>query len=201
MSKDSSGATLGQAVPVKRSSVPSDIGISRRLAILSGSFGNMLEWYDFAIYAYFAAVIGKTFFPSASPLASLLTSLVVFGIGYVARPVGSIIIGRYSDRRGRKPALILTIVLMAFSTVAIGLVPPYTSIGIAAPILVTVARVVQGFSSGGEITGSMAFMVEWAPANRRGLYGSVQSATVAIGILIGALLTTTITLSMSADAV
>jgi MHS family proline/betaine transporter-like MFS transporter len=181
--------------------VPSDIGTSRRLAILSGAFGNMLEWYDFAIYAYFAGVIGKTFFPSESPVASLLTSLVVFGIGYVARPLGSIVIGRYSDRHGRKPALVLTIVLMAFSTVAIGLVPPYTSIGIAAPILITLARVVQGFSSGGEITGSMAFMVEWAPANRRGLYGSFQSATVAIGILIGALSTTTITLSMSADAI
>ncbi|MFT4063998.1 MFS transporter [Paraburkholderia sp.] len=173
---------------------------SRRLALASGAFGNILEWYDFAIYAYFAGVIGKTFFPGESPIASLLTSLVVFGIGYVARPLGSIVIGRYADKHGRKPALVMTIILMAFSTVAIGLVPPFASIGIAAPILVTLARVVQGFSSGGEITGSMAFMVEWAPQNRRGFYGSFQSATVAVGILIGALTATAVTVNLSADA-
>ncbi|MGF6414868.1 MFS transporter [Paraburkholderia sp. MM5482-R1] len=199
MNRNPGGAAQGfaQPQPDSRASTRSN----RRLAIISGSFGNMLEWYDFAIYAYFASIIGKTFFPSASPVASLLTSLAVFGIGYVARPLGSIIIGRYSDKHGRKPALVLTIILMAFSTVAIGLVPPYSAIGIAAPILVTLARVVQGFSSGGEITGSMAFMVEWAPQNRRGLFGSVQSATVAVGILIGALSAAMITLSLSPDSV
>ena len=158
----------------------------QKAAVASAVIGNVLEWYDFAIYAYFAAIIGKTFFAQSDPAVSLLQSFAVFGIGYVARPVGGILVGRYADRFGRRPALIFTILMMAVGTVAIGLIPSYASIGIAAPVLVVLARLAQGFSSGGEVASSMTYLVEWAPHNRRGFFGSFQTATVAAGLLLGA---------------
>ena len=147
--------------------------------------GNLLEWYDFAVYGFMAAMIGKAFFPATDPLNSLLLSFAVFGVGFLGRPVGSIAIGWLGDVKGRKPALVITILTMAFSTVLIGIIPSHASIGAAAPVLVVIARLLQGFSTGGEAGNSMAYMVEWAPAERRGLYGGLQQCSSAMGFLLG----------------
>ncbi|MGG5823598.1 MFS transporter [Falsiroseomonas sp. HW251] len=156
-----------------------------RRAVAAATVGNVLEWYDFSVYAFFAATIGREFFPSEDPTASLLATFAVFGVGFVVRPLGGIVIGWMGDRYGRRPALVLTIMLMAAGTVAIGLLPTYAAIGTAAPALLVAARLLQGFSAGGEWGGSTAFMVEWAPTGRRGLYGSFQQMSVAAGLLLG----------------
>ncbi len=156
-----------------------------RRAVTAAVVGNVLEWYDFAIYAYMATVIARKFFPAEDEVSSLLATFAAFGIGFVMRPLGGILIGRLGDVKGRKTALVLTISLMAGATVMIGLVPSYDSIGVAAPILIVLARLAQGFSAGGEWGGSTAFIVEWAPENRRGLYGSLQQCSVAGGLLLG----------------
>ena len=156
-----------------------------RRAILAAVVGNVLEWYDFAVYAYMATIIAKQFFPAREEITSLLSTFAAFGVGFVVRPLGGIVIGRLGDVRGRKAALVLTIVLMAAGTVMIGLVPAYASIGIAAPLLIVIARLLQGFSAGGEWGGATAFIVEWAPPGQRGLYGSLQQSSVALGLLLG----------------
>jgi MHS family proline/betaine transporter-like MFS transporter len=116
--------------------------------------GNTLEWYDFAVYGYFVSTISKLFFPSSDPLASTLATYAVFGVGFVMRPVGSILFGIYGDRHGRRKALSAVIFLMAISTLAIGLLPTYDQAGFLAPILLVVARLIQGLSAGGDWGGS-----------------------------------------------
>jgi len=170
-------------------------------ALTAAAVGNVLEWYDFAVYAFMATVLAKKFFPAADDITSLLSTFAAFGIGFVARPLGGIVIGRIGDTRGRKAALILTIALMAIGTVAIGLIPSYETIGVAAPILIVLARLLQGFSAGGEWGGSTAFMVEWAPEGRRGLYGSLQQCSVAGGLLLGSGIAALVNTLFSAQAV
>ena len=168
-----------------------------RRAVAAAVIGNVLEWYDFAVYAYMATIIAKKFFPASDEVTSLLSTFAAFGIGFVMRPLGGILIGRLGDTKGRKTALLVTIALMAIGTVLIGLIPSYESIGVAAPALVVLARLVQGFSAGGEWGGSTTFIVEWAPEGRRGFYGSLQQSSVAGGLLLGsavaALLNTMVT--------
>lgn len=148
--------------------------------------GNALEFYDFVTYAFFAVYIGKTFFPAATPLGSLLLSVAVFGVGFFARPVGGVLIGAFADRAGRRPAMLLTIVLITLGTLGLALTPSYESIGIAAPIIVVVARLIQGLALGGEVGPSSAFLIESAPAGRRGLYASWQLASQgAAGLVAG----------------
>ncbi|MBX6374085.1 MAG: MFS transporter [Acetobacteraceae bacterium] len=156
-----------------------------RRAVTAATVGNVLEWYDFSVYAYFAGTIGRKFFPSGDPTAELLATFLVFGLGFIVRPLGGIVIGRIGDTHGRRTALVLTILLMAVGTAMIGLLPTYAQIGIAAPLLLLVARLLQGFSAGGEWGGSTAFMVEWAPPGRRGWTGSFQQMSVAGGLLLG----------------
>ena len=171
-----------------------------RKAVFAAAIGNVLEWYDFGVYVFFAAVIAKNFFPAANSTAALLSSFGVFGVGFLMRPLGGIIIGRFGDTHGRKAALMVTIMSMAFGTVLVGVLPGYASIGVVAPVLLVVARLIQGFSAGGEWGGSTAFMVEWAPHGHRGWYGSFQQASIALSLVlasgIGALFTTI----LSADA-
>ena len=166
-------------------------------AVTAAVIGNVLEWYDFAVYGYVAAIIGKNFFPGTDDTTELLKAFLTFGLGFVARPIGGIVIGRMGDTHGRKAALMLTIFLMAAGTVLIGILPTYASIGFAAPALLLLARLMQGFSAGGEWGGSTAFIVEWAPKEKRGLYGSFQQMSVVGGLLLGssfaALLNTTLT--------
>ena len=139
-------------------------GTEARKAVAASAIGNVLEWYDFGVYVFFATTIAHTFFPSANPTAALLSSFAVFGVGFLMRPLGGIIIGRFGDTHGRKAALMLTIMAMALGTVLVGVLPGYATIGIAAPALLVIARLIQGFSAGGEWGGATAFMVEWAPS-------------------------------------
>jgi MHS family proline/betaine transporter-like MFS transporter len=171
-----------------------------RRAVAAAVAGNVLEWYDFAIYAYMATIIAKKFFPAGDEVGSLLSTFAAFGIGFVARPLGGIVLGRLGDVRGRKSALLITIALMAAGTVMIGLTPTYDSIGVSAPALVVCARLLQGFSAGGEWGGSTAFIVEWAPEGRRGLYGSLQQSSVAVGLLLGATIAALVGLALPPDA-
>jgi MFS transporter, MHS family, citrate/tricarballylate:H+ symporter len=136
--------------------------------------GNGLEFYDFLVYSFFAVQIGKTFFPSVHPTASLLASLATFGAGFLARPIGAFVIGRYADRSGRKPAMLLSLTLMGVAVIGQALTPAYRMIGIAAPLLIIALRLVQGFAVGGEVGPSTAILAESAPPRRRGLYVSLQ---------------------------
>ena len=149
--------------------------------------GNALEFYDFLTFAYFAVYIGRTFFPAHNPASSLLMSLGVFGAGFVTRPVGAFVIGVMGDRIGRKPAMMLSFAVMGLSILGLALTPSYAQIGVAAPILVLIFRLVQGFALGGEVGPTTAYLIEAAPLGRRGLYGSLQyasqnAATVAAGV-------------------
>jgi MHS family proline/betaine transporter-like MFS transporter len=157
----------------------------RMQAIAAAVIGNVLEWYDFSVYAFVATIIAKEFFPAGNDIAALLSTFAAFGIGFLARPLGGIVIGRLADRRGRKAALILTILMMGAGTIAIGLIPGHATLGWLAPGLLVLARLAQGFSTGGEWGGSTSFIVEWAPENRRGLYGSFHQASVSGGLLLG----------------
>jgi len=161
-----------------------NVGQARK-AVAAAVVGNVLEWYDFAVYSFFAAVIGRNFFPSGDPSVELLYSFAVFGMGFLARPLGGVVIGRLGDVRGRKTALLVTIFLMAAGTVIMGLAPTHAAVGIAGPLIVLLARLLQGFSAGGEWGGSTAFIVEWAPEGKRGFYGSFQQCSVAGGLLLG----------------
>lgn len=156
-----------------------------RLAVSAAVIGNVLEWYDFAVYGYVATLIGKNFFPPGNETVALLATFAAFGIGFLARPLGGVVIGWIGDRHGRKVALLITIFLMAVGTVLIGLIPTYATIGVLAPTILVLARLMQGFSAGGEWGGSTAFIVEWAPEGRRGFFGSFQQMSVVMGLLLG----------------
>ncbi|MGV2289612.1 MFS transporter [Trinickia sp. YCB016] len=161
---------------------------SPRKVVVAASLGNALEMFDFTVFSFFAVLIGKQFFPvDNGGIVSLLLSLATFGIGFVMRPLGSIVIGNYADKRGRKPALMLTILLMALGTALIGFAPTYAQIGLAAPVLIVLGRLLQGFSAGGEIGASTAFLMESGTADRRGLMVSFQMVSQGAAALCGAL--------------
>ena len=149
--------------------------------------GNGLEFYDFLSYALFAVYIGRAFFPSTNSAMSLLLSLATFGIGFVTRPIGAIVLGTFGDRAGRKPAMLISFLLMGVGMLGLALTPSYARIGIAAPILAVLFRLIQGFALGGEVGLTTAYIVEAAPANRRGLYGSMQYLTQDAANLLAAL--------------
>ena len=154
-------------------------------SILAAAAGNVLEWYDFTVYAYMAPYIAAKFFPGDDPVAGLLAVFATFGLGFVIRPLGGILIGRFGDLKGRKAALLLTIILMAIGTAGIGLVPGRDTVGGLAPWLLVFCRLLQGFSAGGEWGSSTAFIYEWAPKGRRGFFSSLQQSSVAGGMLLG----------------
>ena len=160
--------------------------------------GNALEFYDFITYAFFAVYIGKAFFPAATPLNSLLLSVGVFGVGFVFRPLGSIVIGRYADRAGRRPAMLLTIALITAGTAGLALTPSYATIGIAAPLIVVACRLVQGLALGGEVGPAGAFLIEAAPVHRRGLYSSWQPASQGAAALTAGIMGLILSASLSA---
>ncbi|MEV7558517.1 MFS transporter [Streptomyces sp. NPDC089795] len=159
-----------------------------RRALVAGSVGNFVEWYEFGIYGYFATVIAARFFTPAggSEVEGLVKAYASFALAFFFRPVGAAVFGRFGDRVGRRPALVLVVCLMTGATASIGLLPTYASIGAAAPWLLTLLRILQGLSAGGEFGGAVSIMTESAPAGRRGLYGAWQSFTVALGLLAGA---------------
>jgi MHS family citrate/tricarballylate:H+ symporter-like MFS transporter len=162
--------------------------------IAAVTIGNALEFYDFLTYAFFSIQIGHAFFPSQTAYGSLMLSLATFGAGFLTRPLGALVIGNYADRVGRKPAMMLCFVLIGCAIVGMALLPTYARIGVAAPILAIVARMIQGFSLGGEIGTNTAYLAEAAPAGKRGLIVSWQGASqylaLIAGGLVGVLLTT-----------
>ena len=167
--------------------------------IASCMIGNALEWYDFALYGYFATTLGQLFFPKFDPFAALMATFGVFAAGVIMRPVGGIIFGHIGDKIGRKNALLWSIFLMAVPTTLLGLLPTYEQIGWMAPLLLTVIRLAQGLSMGGEFTGSMIFVVEHAEKGKRGVYGSWVIFSVLLGILAGSAIATGICEMLSQD--
>ncbi|MGW8328923.1 MFS transporter [Streptomyces sp. NPDC055897] len=159
-----------------------------RGALVAGSVGNFIEWYEFGVYGYFATIIAARFFTpeGGSEAEALVKTYASFALAFFFRPVGAAVFGRLGDRVGRRPVLIVVIVLMTGATTAIGVLPTYATVGAVAPWLLTFLRVLQGLSAGGEFGGAVSVMTEFAPPGRRGLYGSWQSFTVALGLLGGA---------------
>ena len=157
----------------------------RRHSVAAATIGNALEFYDFVTYAFFSIQIGHAFFPTQSAYGSLMLSLATFGAGFVTRPIGAVVIGNYSDRAGRRPAMMLCFILIGFAIVGMALIPTYANIGIAAPILAVIARMLQGFSLGGEIGSNTAFLLEAAPTEKRGLVLSWQSASQNLALIAG----------------
>ncbi len=173
--------------PGNRTAGAAQGSILRGHHIAAATIGNALEFYDFLTYAFFSIQIGHAFFPSQSAYGSLMLSLATFGAGFVTRPIGAFVIGNYSDRVGRRPAMMLCFVLIGCSIVGMALIPGYATIGIAAPILAVTARMLQGFSLGGEIGSNTAYLLEAAPIEKRGLVVSWQAASQNIALIAGGL--------------
>ena len=157
----------------------------RRKRLVATGIGNFMEWFDFAIYGYFTAIIGSQFFPSGDETAELLAAFALFAVGFASRPVGALILGVMGDRLGRRTVLIITVFGMGIATALIGLTPSYETIGIAAPIAVVVFRLIQGAMVGGEWTSAAAYIGESVPANKRGLYASLITGTAGLAFLVG----------------
>lgn len=179
---------------------PTGRSTPKPLQIAAAVIGNALEWYDFIIFGFLTVVISRLFFPADSEYGSLLLATATFGVGFFMRPVGGIVLGVYADRRGRKAALLLIIVLMTVATAMVGFAPTYAAIGVAAPLIIVLARLLQGFATGGEFASATSFLVESAPAHRRGFYGSWQMVGQGLANLIGALLGVLLTGSLSQES-
>ena len=162
----------------------SDHPALERKAVAAVILGNALEFYDFTTYAFFATSIGESFFPSKDPVSSLLSSLAIFGIGFATRPIGGIVIGAFADRAGRKPAMVLTIAMMAVGMLMLAATPGYATIGVWAQVLVISGRLIQGFALGGEVGPSTAYLLEAAPPDHRGFIASWQIASQGIASLL-----------------
>ena len=171
----------------------------RRRAIMAASVGQFFELYDFSIYGFFAPEIGRAFFPAADPLTSLIAAFATYGVGFLMRPVGAIVVGAYGDRAGRKAALVFTVGLMGLATGLVALLPSYNTIGIWAPVLLVILRLAQGFSTGGEWGGAAAFLVEHAPPRKRGLVGSFHQVATQIGNFTGFLLAAVLAFSFATE--
>lgn len=183
-----------------RQQAPKTPSTDQRRIIRAGIVGNVLEWYDYALYGYLATVFASEFFPSDDKLTSLIGAYAVFAIGFLARPLGGVIYGHIGDRFGRRWMLTISVVMMGVPTFLLGLLPTYASIGIWAPALLVVLRFVQGISAGGEFSGSVVFLVEHAPSERRGAYGSISNSGAMIGGLAGAGIAWAVVAALPADA-
>lgn len=175
---------------------------AHKRALIAGSIGNFIEWYEFAVYGFLATVIAKNFFQleGEAPITALILTYASFAVAFFFRPLGAIIFGRIGDRIGRKPTLILVLIMMTLATTAIGLVPVYASLGVAAPLILTGLRILQGLFAGGEYGGAVSLMTEFAPRGKRGLYGAWQSFTVALGLLAGAGIVALMSVLLSPEA-
>ncbi|WP_251866040.1 MFS transporter [Achromobacter sp. Marseille-Q4962] len=171
-----------------------------RRIILGASLGNGLEIFDFTVYSFFAAIIGKLYFPSDTAYGSLLMAVAVFGVGFVMRPLGSIVLGAYADRKGRKAAMLATIALMGLGTALIAFAPTHAQIGVMAPVLIVAGRLLQGFAAGGEVGSATTLLLESAGANQRGFFVSWQSISQGVAALLGASLGLLLTSVLSEEA-
>lgn len=172
----------------------------QRKAIVAGAIGNTVEWVDWAVYGTLAPVFASQFFPTEDEVAALLSTLAVFAVGFVMRPIGGAFLGAYADRHGRKKGLMLTISMMAGAAFVIAICPTYAAIGVAAPIILLLARLTQGFSAGGEFGSSSTFLVESAAPKRRAFAGSWQQVSVGAGVLIASVMGTILTSTLSEAA-
>ena len=172
--------------PSAVTSAPKADTSTARRAALAGGVGTLIEYYDFAVYGFLAVVIAPLFFPSTSPGVSILATLAVFGVAYVARPLGGIFFGRLGDRKGRRQALVVTVVCMGIACGVLGMLPTHSSVGVLAPILLVIIRLAQGFSAGGEIGGAATYIAESAPPNRRGFFGSFTPVGSTLGFAVAA---------------
>ncbi|APY88544.1 glycine betaine/L-proline transporter ProP [Streptomyces alfalfae] len=168
-------------------------------AVKAAALGNAMEWFDFGVYSYIAVTLGKVFFPSGNPTAQLLSTFGAFAAAFLIRPLGGMVFGPLGDRVGRQKVLALTMIMMAAGTFAIGLIPSYASIGVGAPVLLLLARLVQGFSTGGEYAGAATFIAEYAPDKKRGFLGSWLEFGTLAGYIGGAGLVTLMTALLSSD--
>lgn len=173
-----------------------DGAVVRRVAI-SSFMGNFIEWFDYASYSYFATIIAAVFFTSEDPTAALISTFAVFAVSFVMRPIGALFWGSMGDKRGRKWALSVSIFLMSGATFLIGCLPGYAMIGLGAPLLLLLLRMIQGFSAAGEYAGAATFLSEFAPRDKRGLYCSLVPASTAVGLLVGSTLATLMTIFMA----
>ncbi len=172
-------------------------GPSRLRTISAITIGNALEFFDFTVYGFMAILIGKLFFPNLSPYNQLLLAVATFGVGFVMRPIGGVVIGAYADRAGRKAAMTLAIALMSLGCAIIAFTPTYAQIGVAAPLLMVLARLLQGFSAGGEVGASTTLLVEYASPRDRGYLASWQFASTGLGIFLGALVVSALSAALS----
>jgi MFS transporter, MHS family, proline/betaine transporter len=168
-------------------------------AILAASIGNALEWYDFSVYAFFAIYISRNVFVDTGGAAALIKAFLVYGVAFIARPVGAVVLGAYADRTGRRAALTLSLMLMAAGSLCIAIAPPYAVVGIGAPLLILCGRLLQGLSAGGEIGGAVSFLVEHAPPERRGAYAAWLQSSMGVSNILGALTGTTLTAVLTPD--
>lgn len=160
-----------------------------RKVVISGMVGNGLEWYDYALYGQMALILSKQFFPAGDPTATLIATFGIFAAGFLIRPLGGVLFGWIGDAYGRKTAMVIAVLMMAIPTGCIGLLPTYEQIGILAPVLLTIIRLLQGLSLGGEFSGSITYIVEHSPPGRRGLSGSASLVSLNLGFLLGLLVT------------
>src|SRR5258708_4443834 len=170
---------------------------ARIMPVIRVATGNFLEMYDFMIFGYYAAAIGRAFFPQSSESASLMLSLATFGVGFLMRPLGALVLGAYIDRHGRRAGLMLTLALMSAGTLSIACMPGYQAIGILAPLLVVAGRLLQGFSAGVELGGVSVYLSAIAPPGRKGFYVSWQSATQQCAVVFAALLGVTLSSNLT----
>ena len=159
-----------------------------RANVVRAAAGNFLEMYDFAVYGFYAAAIAHAVFPNDNEFLSLMLSFVTFGVGFLMRPLGAIVLGAYMDRHGRRAGLLLSLSIMSVGVVILAFVPTYATIGVAAPILVVIARLLQGFSAGAESSGVSVYLAEIATPGRRGFYVSWQSASQQVAVMFAALI-------------
>jgi MFS family permease len=169
-------------------------------AIAAITIGSGLEFYDFSVYSFFATLIGRQFFPVENTLGQLLLSLATFGVGFGMRPIGGLVLGAYADRAGRKPAMMLTLWLMALGSLLFTIAPTYAQVGLFAPLIIVLARLIQGFAIGGEVGASTAMLMEYADDKSRGFYGSWQLFSQGLSFLLGALVALALSSSLSPEA-
>ncbi|MFI5813210.1 glycine betaine/L-proline transporter ProP [Streptomyces sp. NPDC051643] len=184
--------------PVRPEVTVTDPALVKR-AVKAAALGNAMEWFDFGVYSYIAVTLGKVFFPSGNPTAQLLSTFGAFAAAFLVRPLGGMVFGPLGDRIGRQKVLALTMIMMAAGTFAIGLIPSYATIGVGAPLLLLAARLVQGFSTGGEYAGASTFIAEYAPDKKRGFFGSWLEFGTLAGYIGGAGLVTLMTAFLSTE--
>lgn len=187
-----------EAKPATRAAAPPAWTLKR--VVTAGVIGNVLEWYDFAIYGIFAPIFAAQFFPSEDRVATQLAAFATFAVGFLMRPVGAALFGHIGDRYGRARALLISVAFMAIPTVLMGFLPTYAQIGVAAPVLIVLMRMFQGMAVGGEFTSSIVFLAEHAPQRRRGFFSSLSMFSATSGNLLGALVGAAITSALTPEA-